>query len=63
LAIELGCSSKKAKDRVTLVLTTNGDRSYKLDPWLIGKFKNYDVLRILIAKLLESIIVIIRQSG
>jgi hypothetical protein len=40
LATESSSGSKKAKDRVTLALTTNGDGSHKLDPWLIGRFKN-----------------------
>jgi hypothetical protein len=40
LATESSSGSKKAKDRITLALTTNGDGSHKLDPWLIGRFKN-----------------------
>ena len=40
LAIEPGSSGKKNKDRITLALTTNGDGTKKLDPWVIGKSKN-----------------------
>jgi hypothetical protein len=40
LAIEARSGGKKCKDRVTLALTTNGDSSEKLDPWIISKSKN-----------------------
>ena len=32
--------NKKAKDRITLALIANIDRSEKLDPWVIGSTKN-----------------------
>jgi hypothetical protein len=40
LATEARSGGKKSKDRVTLALTTNGDGSEKLDPWIISKSKN-----------------------
>ena len=40
LATEPGSGNKKAKDRITLALTANADRSEKLDPWIISSSKN-----------------------
>jgi hypothetical protein len=40
LATESRSRTKKSKDRITLALTANGDRSEKLIPWIIGKSKN-----------------------
>jgi hypothetical protein len=40
LATKAGSGGKKAKDRITLALTVNGDGSEKLDTWVIGKSKN-----------------------
>jgi hypothetical protein len=40
LATKAGSGGKKAKDRITLALTVNGDGSEKLETWVIGKSKN-----------------------
>jgi hypothetical protein len=40
LATKAGSGGKKAKDRITLALTVNGDGSDKLKAWVIGKSKN-----------------------
>jgi hypothetical protein len=40
LATESASGGKKAKDRITLALTANGDGSELLKPWIIGKSKN-----------------------
>lgn len=45
LATEAQAGGKKAKDRVTLALTSNADGSEKMAVWLIGKSKNPQCLK------------------
>ena len=40
LGTEATSGHKKEKDRITLALTANADRSEKLEPWVIGRSKN-----------------------
>jgi hypothetical protein len=40
LATESVKGIKKAKDRITIALTTNANSSEKLKLWVIGKFRN-----------------------
>ena len=40
LATEARSGGKKSKDRVTVALTTNGDGTERLEPWIIGQSKN-----------------------
>ena len=40
LVTKAGSGGKKAKDRITITLTGNGDGSEKLKAWVISKSKN-----------------------
>jgi hypothetical protein len=55
LAMEAQSGGKKAKDRITLALTSNADGSEKFTTWLIGKSKNPRCLKNINRKMLRII--------
>ena len=52
LATELVKSVKKAKDRITIALTTNANSSEKLELWVIRKSRNLQCLACINKRLL-----------